>query len=63
MNFRQISTNINGPKTCEEKISYLLKHLPIVKNDLKFAMVQRQVLMELIFYLKMEIKLILVNMR
>ena len=35
MNFRQISTNINGPKSCEEKIKFLLEYLPIVKNDLK----------------------------
>ena len=37
MNFRQISTNINGPKSCEEKIKFLLEYLPIVKNDLKLA--------------------------
>ena len=37
MNFRQISTNINGPKSCEEKIKFLLEYLPIVQNDLKLA--------------------------
>ena len=37
MNFRQISTNINGPKSCDEKISFLLEYLPVVKNDLKLA--------------------------
>ena len=34
MNFRQISTTINGPKTCEDKVNYLLEYLPVVKNDL-----------------------------
>ena len=35
MNFRQISSTINGPKTCEEKITFLTEYLPIIKNDLK----------------------------
>ena len=34
MNFRQISTTIDGPNTCEEKVNYLLEYLPVVKNDL-----------------------------
>ena len=34
MNFRQISSTINGPKTCEEKITFLTKYLPI--NSLRF---------------------------
>ena len=37
MNFRQISTSINGPRSCEEKITFLLEYLPIVINDLKLA--------------------------
>lgn len=40
MNFRQISTTINGPKNCEEKINYLLKYLPVVKNDLNLGVSQ-----------------------
>ena len=40
MNFRQISNNYNSRMTCEEKYDYLLEYLPIVLNDLKFAMVQ-----------------------
>ena len=35
MNFRQISSTINGPKTCEEKITFLTKYLPIIREDLK----------------------------
>jgi len=35
MNFRQVSSNINGPKTCEEKIIFLIEYLPIIKNDLQ----------------------------
>ena len=37
MNFRQISTNINGSKSCDEKISFLLEYLLVVKNDLKLG--------------------------
>jgi len=40
MNFRQISNNYNSRMACEEKYDYLLEHLPVVLNDLKFAMVQ-----------------------
>ena len=40
MNFRQISTTINGPKNCEEKINYLLKYLPVVKSDLNLGVSQ-----------------------
>lgn len=40
MNFRQISTTINGPKNCEEKVNYLLKYLPVVKNDLNLGVSQ-----------------------
>ena len=35
MNFRQISSTINGTKTCEEKITFLTKYLPIIREDLK----------------------------
>ena len=35
MNFRQISSTINGPKTCEEKIIFLTEYLPIIQEDLK----------------------------
>lgn len=35
MNFRLVSSNINGPKTCEEKIIFLIEYLPIIKNDLQ----------------------------
>ncbi len=35
MNFRQISSNINGPKTCEEKITFLIEYLPIIQEDLE----------------------------
>ena len=35
MNFRQISTTINGSKICEDKIEFLLNYLPVVLNDLK----------------------------
>jgi len=35
MNFRQISSTINGPKMCEEKITFLIKYLPIIQEDLK----------------------------
>ena len=35
MNFRQISSTINGSKTCEEKITFLTKYLPIIREDLK----------------------------
>ena len=40
MNFRQISTTINGPKNCEDKINYLLKYLPVVKSDLNLGVYQ-----------------------
>ena len=41
MNFRQISNNYNSRMmTCEDKYDYLLEYLPVVLNDLKFAMVQ-----------------------
>lgn len=40
MNFRQISTTINGPKNCEDKIKYLLKYLPVVKSDLNLGVYQ-----------------------
>ena len=40
MNFRQISTTINGPKNCEDKINYLLKYLPVVKSDLNLGVSQ-----------------------
>ena len=35
MNFRQISSTINGPRTCEEKIIFLTEYLPIIQEDLK----------------------------
>ena len=35
MNFRQISSTINGPKTCGEKIIFLIEYLPIIQEDLK----------------------------
>ena len=35
MNFRQISSTINGPKTCKEKIIFLTEYLPIIQEDLK----------------------------
>ena len=35
MNFRQISSTINGPKMCEEKITFLTEYLPIIQSDLK----------------------------
>ena len=35
MNFRQVSSNINGPKTCQEKVSFLIEYLPIIKKDLQ----------------------------
>ena len=35
MNFRQISSTINGPKTCEEKITFLIEYLPIIQEDLE----------------------------
>ena len=35
MNFRQISSTINGPKACEEKIIFLTEYLPIIQEDLK----------------------------
>ncbi len=40
MNFRQISNNYNSRMTCEDKYDYLLEYLPVVLNDLKFAMLQ-----------------------
>ncbi|MDG2341905.1 MAG: DUF885 domain-containing protein [Cytophagales bacterium] len=40
MNFRQISNNYNSSMTCEDKYDYLLEYLPVVLNDLQFAMVQ-----------------------
>ena len=40
MNFRQISTTINGPKNCEDKINYLIKYLPVVKSDLNLGISQ-----------------------
>ena len=40
MNFRQISNKLNTSKSYEEIIEYLLKYLPVVLNDLKFAMQQ-----------------------
>ena len=40
MNFRQISTTINGLKNCEDKINYLLKYLPVVKSDLNLGVYQ-----------------------
>ena len=40
MNFRQISSTINGPKTCEEKITFLTKYLPIIREDLKSGSMQ-----------------------
>ena len=40
MNFRQISNKLNTSKSYEEIIEYLLKYLPVVLNDLKFAMKQ-----------------------
>ena len=35
MNFRQISSTINGSKMCEEKIIFLTEYLPIIQEDLK----------------------------
>ncbi|SVB39631.1 uncharacterized protein METZ01_LOCUS192485, partial [marine metagenome] len=35
MNFRQISSTINGSKTCEEKITFLTEYLSIIQSDLK----------------------------
>ena len=35
MNFRQISSTINGPKTCKDKITFLTEYLPIIQEDLK----------------------------
>ena len=35
MNFRQISSTINGPKMCKEKIIFLTEYLPIIQEDLK----------------------------
>ena len=40
MNFRQISNTYNSRMTCEDKYDYLLEYLPVVLNDLKFAMLQ-----------------------
>ena len=40
MNFRQISNKIYITKSYEEILEYLLKYLPVVLNDLKFAMQQ-----------------------
>ena len=40
MNFRQISNKIYSTKSYEEILEYLLKYLPVVLNDLKFAMQQ-----------------------
>ena len=40
MNFRQISNKIYSSKSYEETLEYLLKYLPVVLNDLKFAMKQ-----------------------
>ena len=40
MNFRQISNKIYSSKSYEEILEYLLKYLPVVLNDLKFAMQQ-----------------------
>lgn len=40
MNFRQISNKLNTSKSYEEILEYLLKYLPVVLNDLKFAMQQ-----------------------
>ena len=40
MYFRQISNKLNTSKSYEEIIEYLLKYLPVVLNDLKFAMQQ-----------------------
>ena len=40
MNFRQISNKIYSTKSYEEILEYLLKYLPVVLNDLKFAMKQ-----------------------
>ena len=40
MNFRQISTTINGPKNCDDKINYLLKYLPVVNSDLNLGVSQ-----------------------
>ena len=35
MNFRQISSTINGAKTCKDKITFLTEYLPIIQEDLK----------------------------
>ena len=40
MNFRQITNKLNTSKSYEEILEYLLKYLPVVLNDLKFAMKQ-----------------------
>ena len=40
MNFRQISNTYNSRMTCEDQYDYLLEYLPVVLNDLKFAMLQ-----------------------
>ncbi len=40
MNFRQISNKIYITKSYEEILEYLLKYLPVVLNELKFAMKQ-----------------------
>ena len=40
MNFRQISNTYNSRMTCEDKYDYLIEYLPVVLNDLKFAMLQ-----------------------
>ena len=40
MNFRQITNKLNTSKSYEEILEYLLKYLPVVLNDLKFAMQQ-----------------------
>ena len=35
MNFRTLSSMLNGPKSCEEKAGFLIKNLPIIYHDLK----------------------------
>ena len=40
MNFRALSSNLNGPKSCEEKAVFLLKTLPIIYNDLNSGLEQ-----------------------
>ena len=37
MKFRQISNTINGPFTCEEKLTFLLEYLPVVVKDLEYG--------------------------